>query len=134
MMNTAEEYDDIVKVLEVSVGTEAFTPDYVVHSASFGFIVDEEEKVLSVQRSFDEEDGVCMVLSPSQQCVYDEFTSITLSRESLGVRFTPSGHEVFGLGSVRLDFSVDDALWRDLRSTLITICTGKAFLKLGPAG
>jgi len=38
-MNTAEEYDDIVKVLKLSVGTESFTPDYVVHSASFGFMV-----------------------------------------------------------------------------------------------
>jgi hypothetical protein len=133
-MSTAEEHDDIVKVVKVSVGTEAFTPDYVVHSASFGFMVDEEEKVLSLQRSFDEEDGVCLVLSPSQQCVYDEFTSITLSRESLSVRFTPSGQEVFDVGSVRLDFSVDDALWRDLRSTLVTIFTGKAFFNMAPPG
>ena len=133
-MSTAEEYDDIVKVLKLSVGTEAFTPDYVVHSASFGFMVDEGEGVLSVQRSFDEEDGVCMVLSPSQQCVYDEFTSITLSREALSVRFTPAGQEAFGVGSVRFDFSLDDALWRDLRSTLVTICTGKAFFNLAPAG
>ena len=126
-MSTAEEYDDVVRVLKVSVGTEAFTPDYVVHSASFGFMVDEAENVLSVERSFDEEDGVCMVLSPSQQCVYDEFTSITLGRDSLGVRFTPTGQALFGVGSVRFDFSIDDALWRDLRSILLTICTGKSF-------
>ena len=126
-MGTAEEYDDIVRVLKVSVGTEAFTPDYVVHSASFGFMVDEAENVLSVERSFDEDDGVCLVLSPSQQCVYDEFKSITLSRDSLGVRFTRTGQELFGVGSVRFDFSIDDALWRDLRSILLTICTGKSF-------
>ncbi|HEV3191183.1 MAG TPA: hypothetical protein VGY54_11830, partial [Polyangiaceae bacterium] len=88
----------------------------------------------SIQRSFDEEDGVCMVLSPSQQCIYDEFTSVTLSRDSLGVRFTPTGQQVFGVSSVRFDFSVDDALWRDLRSMLATICTGKTFLKIPHAG
>ena len=133
-MSTAEEYDDIVKVSKVSVGTEAFTPDYTVHSASLGFMVGEEENVLSIQRSFDEEDGVCMVLSPSQQCVYDEFRSLTLGRDSLGVRFTPSGQRIFGVSSVRFDFSVDDALWSDLRSMLATICTGKTFLNVPPAG
>jgi hypothetical protein len=43
------------------------------------------------------------------------------------VRFTPAGQEVFGVASVRFDFSVDDTLWRDLRSMLATICRGKAF-------
>jgi hypothetical protein len=133
-MGADEEYEDVVKVSKVSVGTEAFNPDYAVHSASLGFMLDEEENVLSIQRSFDEEDGVCMVLSPSQQCIYDEFTSVTLSRDSLGVRFTPTGQQVFGVSSVRFDFSVDDALWRDLRSMLATICTGKTFLKIPHAG
>ena len=133
-MSAAEEYDDVVKISKVSVDTEAFTPDYTVHSVSLGYTVDDEENVVSIQRSFDEEDGVCLVLSPSQQCVYDEFTTLVLGRESLGVRFTPAGQEVFGLGSVRFDFSVDDALWRDLRDMLATICTGKTFLSVAPAG
>jgi hypothetical protein len=88
-MSAAEEYDDVVKISKVSVDTEAFTPDYTVHSVSLGYTVDDEENVVSIQRSFDEEDGVCLVLSPSQQCVYDEFTTLVLGRESLGVRFTP---------------------------------------------
>jgi hypothetical protein len=134
VMSTAEEYDDVIKVSKVSVGTEVFTPEYTVLSASLGFMVGGQENVVSLQRSFDEEDGVCMVLSPTQQCVYDEFTSLTLGRDSLGVRFTPAGQEVFGVGSVRFDFSVDDAVWSDLRSTLATICTGKTFLNVPSAG
>lgn len=133
-MSAPEDYDDIVKVVKVAVGTEVFTSDYTVHSASLGFIADEEENVVSIQRSFDEDDGVCMVLSPSQQCVYDEFTSLALERNWLGVRFTSAGREVFGVSSVRFDFSIDDSLWSDLRRTLETICTGKSFCSVRPAG
>jgi hypothetical protein len=133
-MSAAEEYDDIVRVSKVSVDTEAFTPDYTVHSVSLGFMVDGEENVVSLQRSFDEEDGVCIVLSPSQQCVYDEFRSLALGRDSLGVRFTPAGQEVFGVGSVRFDFSVEEAIWRELRDMLATICKGKTFLSVATVG
>lgn len=126
-MSAPDDYDDVVAVTKVSVDIEAFTPDYTVHSVSLGFQVDDVENVLSIQRSFDEEDGVCVVLSPSQQCAYDEFTSLTLGRNALGVRFSPAGEEIFGLGSVRFDLSLDDARWRDLRDMLAIICTGKTF-------
>ena len=131
-MGAHEEYDHVIKVSQVSVGAESLASSYTVHSASLGFVVDEGENVLSLQRSFDEEDGVCMVLAPSQRCVYDEFRPLTLTRHSLGVRFTPVGQKIFGVSSVRFDFSVDEALWGDLRSTLVTICAGRTFLKLLP--
>ena len=127
-MSAAEAYDDIIKVSTISVDVEAFTPDYTVHSVSFGFTADEEVNVVSIQRSFDDEDGVCMVLSPSQQCVYDEFTSLTLGRNSLGVRFKAAGAEVFGVRSVCFEFAIDDSLCGELRAMLATICTGKEFL------
>lgn len=111
----------------VSAHTETVTPEFEVHSVSFGFTSADGERVLSVQRSFDDDDGVCLVLSPSQQCNYDPFTELRLTRKTLSMRFSPSGASVFGVTSLVIDFELPDDVWHAVSRTLALICTGKEF-------
>jgi hypothetical protein len=122
-------FEDVLLATKVSVDHEGFTKTFTVDSVSFLFLADGSEQVLSIQRSSEDDDGVCLVVSPSQACAYDTYTEISLTRRGLGIHFTPDGEQVFGVGSVLVTFDIDDELWRKVRTALTTICAGKPFFK-----
>jgi hypothetical protein len=85
-----------------------------------------DERAIHIQGP-DPEEGVCMVLSPSEQCAYDAFTELTLTRDALLVRFTVEGRRTFGVPSVRIDFDISDREWQKMSRVLGTICEGKDY-------
>jgi hypothetical protein len=127
-----DDFDEVLRATRVGVDHEEFTPDYAVDSISFLYVYDGEEQVLSIQRSPDDDDGVCLVITPSQVCEYDTYTEISLARDALVIRFTPEGEKVFGVRSVRVTFDIDEELWAKVDSTLKTICAGKPFFAPPP--
>lgn len=136
-MTRGNERDEHVKVSTVAVDVEEFTSEYKVRSAHFQFAADGEQHVVTLSRSFgddEDDDGVCLVLSPAQECVYDEFAAVTLRRDALVVRFTDRGQKVFECDSVLLEFSVDQVLWGQLAEALAEICSGKPFFSMAGAG
>lgn len=84
------------------------------------------ERALHIQGP-DPEEGVCMVVSPSEQCAYDAFTELKLMRDALLVRFTAEGKRTFGVPSVRIDFDINEREWRRMSEVLGTICEGKDY-------
>ena len=75
----------------------------------------------------DSEWGVCMVLSPSEQCAYDAFTQLKLTRDALLIRFTAAGRRMFGVPSARIDFDIGEREWRKMSRVLGKICKGKKY-------
>jgi len=75
-----------------------------------------------------------MVLSPSEQCAYDAFRQLQLTRDALLVRFTSEGRRVFGVPSVRVDFKIDKRAWNKMARVLGTICRGKDYYQCSEAG
>jgi hypothetical protein len=85
-----------------------------------------DERAIHIQGP-DPEEGVCMVLSPSEQCAYDAFTELKLTRDALLVRFTAEGRRTFGVPSVRIDFDINDREWQQMSRVLGTICADKDY-------
>ena len=85
-----------------------------------------DERAIHIQGP-DPEEGVCMVLSPSERCAYDAFTELKLTRDALLVRFTAEGRRTFGVPSVRIDFDINDREWQRMARALGTICEGKDY-------
>jgi hypothetical protein len=115
-------YDERVAATKVASGTW----DGVM---SVNLALDEtDERAVHIQG--DSEDGVCMVLSPSQQCAYDAFTELRLTRDALLVQFTPEGQQVFEVASVRIDFTLSELEWKEMARVLTEICRGKDYYSL----
>jgi len=116
----ARKYADRVTATKVVSGTW----DGIV---SVNFALDaSNERAVHIQGP-DPDDGVCMVLSPSQQCAHDAFTELKLTRDALLVRFTPEGKRAFGVSSVRIDFEVNERAWQKMARVLGAICKGKGY-------
>lgn len=124
---------------QVAVVRESFTPDFEVLSVNFALPEETDElQLLSLQRGFGadaehEEESICLVLSPSQQCAYDPFESVVLARSFLGLKFTSEAASVFGVGSVRIAFSVEEPLFREVKEGLGTLFQGVPVLHHEPA-
>ena len=93
------EYEATIAATRIGASVERFTPQFEVVSVSLALSEDGESEVLSLQRGFgseaEEEEGVCLVFSPSQKCSYRPFEKLTLERNSLGMRFTAEAQRVF---------------------------------------
>jgi hypothetical protein len=117
----------------------AFTPDFEVLSVNFALPEEtDDQQLFSIQRSFgadaeDEDKSICLVLSPSQQCAYEPFESVVLARSFLGLKLTSEAASVFGVRSIRIAFSVEESLFRDVREGLSTLFQGEPVLHHEPA-
>jgi hypothetical protein len=124
------EYEETVAATRVGTLIERFTPECEVVSVIFALSEDGESELLALQRDVyagDEDEGVCLVLSPSQRCSYEPFEELTLTRSSLGMKFTDEAREVFNAASVLVTFDVADDVFEEVRGKLEVLCAGKAY-------
>lgn len=123
-------YEAEITSAQVAVARESFTPEFEVLSVNFALSEEaNDQQLLSIQRAFgadaeDEDKSICLVLSPSQQCAYEPFESVVLARSCLGLKLTSEAASVFGVRSVRIAFSIEESLFRQLREGLSTLCQG----------
>ena len=121
-----------VTSVQVAVFRESFTQEFEV--LSLNFALPEEagnQELLSIQRAFGEDaedEEICLVLTPSQQCAYDPFKCVVLARSFLGLEFTSEAASVFGVHSVRVNFSIEESLFHEIREGLGILCQGKHVL------
>ena len=131
-MNKQEgSYEKELSVSRIGTDFEQFTPGYAVLSVSLEFLRDGSEQVLSLQREFGEQaeapGEICIVFSPSQQCAYDPLTKLVLDRNSLGMRFTETAAQTFGMASLQFAFSATDEIFDKFRDSLASLCEGESF-------
>jgi len=132
MNEQKNEYQEELVASKIGTDIERFSRRNFVLSVSLEvLLVDGEEQVLSLQREFggapEEENEICIVLSPSQLCAYNPLTKLVLSRSSLGLTFTEDAAEIFGVASLRLRFSVPDVAFDQFRKKLKILCEGQPF-------
>lgn len=121
-------YEQTMVVTRVGTSVERFTPDFEVISVSLAISSCDDGEVISIQRAYgddaDPEDGVCLVLSPSQQCVFDPFEELILGRHSLGMRFTAEAEEMLEVSSALFNLCVSDDVYQELKAGLSAVCCG----------
>ncbi len=126
---SGKDYEETIAATRVGTFVERFTPECEVVSVVLALSEDGESEVLSLQREFgpdgDGEEGICLVLSPSQQCSYRPFQELTLARTSIGMRFTTEAQRVFNVSSVLITFDVADDVFEEFREKLAVVCAGE---------
>jgi hypothetical protein len=100
---------------EVGTHREEFTPSHAV--LSIGFALSGEDALI-IERDLGEksedEEMLCLVRSPSQECVYDAFTRVVLNRDSLAMYLTGEAAEVFGAAEISIAFSLPEPSFSQL--------------------
>ena len=125
------EYEATIAATRIGASVERFTPRFEVVSVSLALSEDGESEVLSLQRGFgseaEEEEGVCLVFSPSQKCSHRPFEKLTLERNSIGMRFTAEAQRVFKVSSMLVAFEASDAAFQELKVNLKVVCRGEPY-------
>lgn len=127
---TGIEYEETVAATRVETLIECFTAKCQVISLILALSDDGESETLVLQRNIEDsedDEGVCLVLSPSQRCCYDPFTELILTRSSLGMRFTAEAREVFNTASILFTFDVADDKFDEVRKKLAVLCRGRTY-------
>lgn len=125
---SGEEYEEARTVTRIGTMVERFTPECEVVSLVLALSDDGESEILSLQRELSQDDeGPCLVLSPSQQCSYRPFHELTLSRTSLGMTLTTEAQSVFNASSVLFRFDVADDIFQEIKEKLEVICSGGSY-------
>jgi len=132
---SGQTYEETIASKRVGTLVERFTPEFEVFSVSLALSEDGESEVLSLQRGFvpegEDGEGICLVLSPSQQCIYKPFQELTLARTSLGMRFTAEAQRVFNASSVLVTFDVSDDIFQEVKEKLEVMCAGETYFRCG---
>ena len=85
---TGIEYEETVAATRVETLIECFTPKCQVISLILALSDDGESETLVLQRNIEDsedDEGVCIVLSPLQVFSYEKFVGLSLARSSLGM-------------------------------------------------
>ena len=125
------EYEETIAATRIGTCVERFTPQFEVVSVNLALSADGQSEILSLQRGFgveaEEEEGICLVLSPSQQCSYKPFEELTLTRNSLGMKFTAEAQRIFNVSSALFAFQASDAVFEDVKEKLKVMSKGEPY-------
>ena len=115
-----EEFTEVIVASQVAAAEERFSQELLVRSVSFGWHSNGQDRVLSIQRSEGggEDQEVCLVLSPSQQCAYNPFTNVALTRGGLSMRLNDEGSSIFEVEALQVNFELDDEEFSAVRETV----------------
>jgi hypothetical protein len=117
-----------LRASEVGIDREEFAPGGAV--LSIGFALSGEDALI-VQRDLGEEveneEALCLVRSPSQECAYDAFTRVTLNRDSLVLRLSDNAAEVFGDAEISIAFMLPEAQFPRLAEGMAIAFGDRAF-------
>ena len=120
-----EGFTEVILASQVAATEERFSPEFLVRSVSFGWQSDGQDRVLSIQRSEGggEDQEVCLVLSPSQQCAYNPFAHVALTRGGLGMRLNDEGSSVFEVDALQVNFELNEEQFSAVREALKWVFT-----------
>lgn len=125
------DYEKTVRATRIGTNVERFTSEFEVISVNLAFSEDGESEILSIQRGLgleaEEEEGICIVSSPSQQCCYNPFEELILERNFLGIRFTDEAKLVFNVSSALITFHATEELFQEFKERLSLICKGESY-------
>jgi hypothetical protein len=94
------------------------TPEFVVYLIAFGAGDPEDGgHHWNFSRCFDEDWGVCTVREVQEAVVYEGIESFRLHRSGVECVFDPTAAKETGLRELRIAFTIDDEVWRDLADT-----------------
>ena len=117
-----------LRAVEVGVDAEQFTPRYSV--LSVGFALSSEDALL-IQRAFgedaEESEELCLVRSPSQECVYEPFVRVHLARKCLEILLTSEAAQEFGAKAISISFSLQEPQFVQVKEAMANAFTGRGF-------